>query len=240
MPTLGFIQPEWNDGVANVNFKKKNLWRFVLPSISASGINSLPPLKSARPSLSFKDITVEHLNETISYPGKPEWKPIALTLYDLNKGIENPVFTWIRRLYDVRQNNCSAWKPCLSDPTFVIPQAYLNMYDYCGNIIETWILEHVWPQNIEFGDLDMNNGTDVCMVDLTLKYHRAYINLPNVPANINFPPMPQFVCGVPPEPTGPNPENIPDFNQNPIQRGMTEPVGMHTPVRLAEFKINRW
>ena len=79
--------------------KRKFRWLFKIPSVSAEGINTLPPDKGARPSLSFKEVEVQHLNETIYYPSKPEWKPINLTLYDLKKN-NNPVIEWLSNQYN--------------------------------------------------------------------------------------------------------------------------------------------
>ena len=47
------------------------------------------------------------------------------------------------------------------------------MYDGCGEILETWTFENVWPNNIEWGELDMSDSSYVT-IDLTLRYDRAY------------------------------------------------------------------
>lgn len=194
LDSMAFCNYEWilptdpipdMDALLNITFKRKFRWRMIIPDISASGVNSLPPLKSARPSLSFKDITVEHLNETITFPGKPEWKEVNLTLYDICKGTENVVMTWIRRQYDLL--NCSKWQPCLESPIFKVAEVYLELYDGCGNVLEKWVFEGIYCKNIEFGDLEMSSS-DVILCDLTLKYDRAYIinatavdlNLPSI------------------------------------------------------------
>lgn len=154
----------------NACFKRKNRWLFKIEDVSADGVSSLPPSKAARPSLSFKEIEVQHLNETVYYPGKPEWKPVTLTLYDLKKNSLNPVFEWLSELYDPRSN--SQYGPSCNG--FKKPQATLELYDGCGTKIETWVFETVWPQAVEFGDLDMSTS-ELITCDLTLRYDRAYI-----------------------------------------------------------------
>jgi len=139
------------------------------------------------------------------------------------------VFTWIRRQYNVKPEECAFWRPCLHAPTFVIPQISLVLFNGCGDILEQWIYEHAWPQSVEFGDLDMQSS-DVCTVDLTLKYHRAYIDVPSAIPSISWPEeISPFACGV-------------------SQVSWTSPVSvismtsmmMVEPVRLAEFKVDRW
>lgn len=155
----------------DVCFKRKFRWLFKIPEVSAEGIDTLPPEKGARPSLSFKEVEVQHLNEIIYYPGKPDWKPINLTLYDLKKN-RNPIITWLSEQYNPQTG---AWKIGFGGGgQFKKSVALLEMYDGCGNIIEAWQFENIWPNNIEWGELDMSDSQYVT-IDLTLRYDRAYV-----------------------------------------------------------------
>jgi hypothetical protein len=147
---------------------RKFRWLLRIDGVSAAGIDSLPPQKSSRPSLSFREMEVQHLTETVFYPSKPEWKPINLTLFDLKKN-KNPVVEWLKEIYDASGDG--SWKP--SGETFK-RTATLEMYDGCGGTLETWVFENAWPQNVEFGELDMGSS-EVMTIDLTLRYDRAYI-----------------------------------------------------------------
>jgi hypothetical protein len=150
-------------------FKRKNRWLFKIESVSAEGVDTLPPSKSARPNISFKEIETQHLNETIFFPGKPDWKPVNLTLFDVKSDGLHPVFEWLKELYDPQEGTFVA-----SCDGFKKQTATLEMYDGCGEIIETWVYENIWPQSVEFGDLDMSTS-DLVVCDLTLRYDRAYI-----------------------------------------------------------------
>lgn len=180
MGNMGFYQPEWNNN--NFCLKQKHRWRFIIPSVCGDGISSLPPMKSGRPSIQFKEMATEHLNETIYFPSKPDWKPIQLTLYDIVKPDENPVFTWIKRIYDPK--NCSYWQPALS-AGFKCAECYLVLYDGCGEEIERWVFEHAWPQQAEFAEGDMTSG-EIMTCDLTLRYDRAYIKTPSTSPILTF------------------------------------------------------
>lgn len=181
---MGFFQPEWLAGC----FKRKFRWKFIIPSLSADGVFSLPPSKSARPNLTFKTMEAPHLNETIFYPAKPDWKPVQLQLYDMLKydeggnPLSNPIFSWIMRAYDPLPDVCGQWNPSLGDtddqaamPGFKAAYAFLELYDGCGVVMERWIFEHVWPESVDWGDLNYAES-EVVMCDLTLRYDRAFID----------------------------------------------------------------
>ena len=201
---MGFYHPEWTGSGEtpwNVCFKKKNRWKFIIKDVSGDGVNSLPPFRGGKPSISFKEMSAEHLNETIFFPSKPDWKPITLTLYDIVKEGENPVFSWLRRAYDPK--NCSLWNPSLQTTSNGLPnvigslkcaQCFLNMYNGCGDIIEQWVFEHAWPQSVEFADGDMSSS-EIITCDLTLRYDRAYIQTPDTAmANSMSGNLPSYTC----------------------------------------------
>jgi hypothetical protein len=170
---------DYGDGALSdpkVCFKRKNRWLFFIKNVSAekeqnnSGVSCLPPFKGGRPGLTFKEMDAQHLNETIYFPSKPDWKPINLSLYDIKKN-KNPVIEWIKKVYEVSKDG-SNWKPSASG--FKMGTCFLELYDGAGNTIEKWVLENVWPNSIDFGDLDMSSS-EVVTIDLTLRYDRAYL-----------------------------------------------------------------
>jgi len=162
--------------------KRKFRWLFQIDDISAknskaSEAKALPHRRGARPSLSWKEMECQHMNETIWFPMKPDWKPVQLHLYDIHCN-SNPVFDWIRYserntggegIYDPQNG---VWNPILDAE--LKREATIKMLDGCGNVLETWTLEGCYPQNIEWGELDMDN-VDLVTVDLTLRYDRAFI-----------------------------------------------------------------
>lgn len=187
---MGFYQSEWNNDPGSVTFKRKFRWRLFIEGISVDGTNALPPHKAARPSMSFKEMEAQHLNEVIYFPSKPDWKPVQIVLFDIIKGcgddnVINPVFMWLTRQYDPRLASCAAWYPALDNPGLKAADVRLSLYDGCDNVIETWVYEHAYPQSVEFGELDMGNS-DVVYCEATLRYDRAYIVSPTNEPTINF------------------------------------------------------
>ena len=167
----------------NACFKMKFRWMMTIDGVagtknsgsSSEGVFVLPPLKSARPSLGFKEMEVKHVNETIYFPTRPEWKPINLTLYDL-KGDNHPVWDWIKSIYDPDQG---FFFPTINFGSSGAESSFkknvnLCLLDGCGTTMEKWKFENAWPQNIEFGDLDMSDSGFVT-ADIALRYDRAFL-----------------------------------------------------------------
>jgi hypothetical protein len=175
-----------NMGLFNIGsacFKRKYRWMFFIEDVCGTssdgsyGTNVLPPSKGSRPNISFKEIEANHVSETVYFPGRPDWKPISLTLYDFTIQKTNRVFEWLKLYYNINDEKTTI-RPSVGESVLAtalkIPQASLILFDGCGNAIERWIFENVWPQSVEFGELDMQSS-EVVTVDVTLRYDRAYI-----------------------------------------------------------------
>jgi len=156
----------------NAVFKRKHRYLFYIPGVVDDGIGALPPASAARPSLSFEEMSVPHLTETIFFPSRPTWQTFQLSLYDVKAS--SPVWNWVLQLYNPYQggyqtSNVSGGldynrykKTCL-----------LSMLDGCGNTIESWLYENAWCTSANFNSLS-NEDQGVCTVDITLRYDRAY------------------------------------------------------------------
>lgn len=160
--------------------KRAFRWMFTVDDVigdtsSGGSIQCLPPEKGARPNLSFKEVSAQHISEEIFYPTKPDWKPITVTVFDLAKS-EHPIWKWTNELYEVSQQSVKFIEPnAVKGPTVgFIRQCSLTLYDGCGNTVETWFYEDCYPQAVNFQPLDMTqNGLVMC--EVTLRYARAYI-----------------------------------------------------------------
>jgi hypothetical protein len=174
--------------------KRAFRWLFTIPGVAADntpGVDALPPEKSARPSISFKEMEIKHLIEDVYYPCKPDWKPITITLFDLKKRV-HPVWEWLVKLYDAKAGKFfSPNKPAQNGTSQqigkFIKDCTLTMYNGCGNAVEKWYYEDAWPQSINFQTLDMGqSGIMTC--EITLRYARAYYEEPprgnNAPTNV--------------------------------------------------------
>lgn len=164
---------------SQVLFKRQNRFIMYIPGIThtVTGQRSISKVmveeKSSRPNISFKEIEVPHLIETIYFAGRPDWKPLKVTLYDVAN--DNPAWDWIKANYAVDSNNNQVsvqYKGSLAGSNFK-RTIKIFMLDGCGNAIEAWTYMNAFPTDVEFGETDMT-GNDVMKVNLTLRYDRAY------------------------------------------------------------------
>jgi hypothetical protein len=150
-------------------------WMFSIQPYIGDQISMLPPFKSARPNISFKEYQAEHLHETIYFPGKVEWQTVELSLYDI-KCKENPIYEWMKLVYNPDPDE-EFYGPSLSqqpDGTQFKTTAQVSLYNGCGDTIESWIYMNAYPVKIDWGELDMNNA-EVVTAQLSLRFDRAYI-----------------------------------------------------------------
>ncbi len=137
--------------------------------------------KASRPSFSFKETEVNHLTETIYFPGRPDWKPLKVTLYDtMHK--TNPVVEWISFVYGATNNSrnfkTGVYYGGLEWASFPDParkfkrDVTVTALDGIGNPLEQWYYYNAWPQEVDFGEHDMTSS-DVMRINMTLRYDRA-------------------------------------------------------------------
>ena len=171
-------------GLIDVTFKRKFRWTFSIDSIIDdydNGVDVLPPQKGGRPQLTWKEIEAQHAVENVYFPGKPDWKPLQLTLYDYCfRSGNHPVFQWIREVYDLNAGGGMQFRPIVSGGASRAGgadsfkrQGNLSILSGCGDVIERWRLENCWPLTTDWGELDMGNS-EVVTCQVTLRFDRAY------------------------------------------------------------------
>lgn len=151
-------------------FKRKFRWLFFIDKIVDGGLEALPPSKGSRPNLSFKEQGLEHLNETIYFPLKPEWKTFQLSLFDVKCNFWPVWDNWLKNFYNPEDGS---YLPPI-DAEYK-KDATLKLYDGCGYTLEQWKFEKCYPSELDFETLDMSE-TGIIHINLTLRYDRAYLD----------------------------------------------------------------
>ena len=155
-------------GQPDIVFKRKFRWTFEIQGFCNNQSNLVPEYfvkLASRPNLEIEETEINHLNAKMWIPGKASWQTISLTYIDVAHEQMQSLYNWLATMYDftdpigLKQGNRKDW-----DATGV-----LTMYDGCGVALEQWQLKHLWPTEINFGELDYSSSEE-CTIELTLRY----------------------------------------------------------------------
>lgn len=155
-------------GQPDTEFKRKFRWTFEIFGFCKNEQNVIPEHFvniASRPNLTIESTEINHLHAKTWIPGKASWETISVTYLDVAHVQMKPLWDWMATIYDLtdpvnlRMGSKRDW-----DATGV-----LTMYDGCGNILETWELKHLFPEGINFGDVDYSSS-DIATIELTLRY----------------------------------------------------------------------
>ena len=151
-------------GDADLVFKRKFRWTLFISTPCGVVEESYVKLAS-RPNISIEETEINFLNAKTWIPGKASWETITVTYYDVGNANED-LWNWLASVYDFTDPiNLKQGGNRASYAGF----AELVLFDGCGNRMEEWELDDVWPQAINFGELDYSSSEEVT-VELTLRY----------------------------------------------------------------------
>jgi hypothetical protein len=153
-------------GQPQVIFKRKFRWAFQVRSLGGGIILPHHWCKTAnRPQLDIEETEVPFLNQTTWFPGRAKWQPLSINILDPVGADLGGFYNWVASIYNftqpaqVHQTEKRGWNA----------EGVLEMYDGCGAVVETWILGSIWPQSVNFGDLDMSSS-EIATIDITFRY----------------------------------------------------------------------
>ena len=117
--------------------------------------------------LTIEETEINFLHGKMFIPGKGTWETITVTYYDVGNATDlQPLWNWIVSVYD------------FTNPTTLYQSSRrsgygatgtLRLYDGCGTTMETWTLQGMWPQAVNFGELDYSSSEEI-VIELTLRY----------------------------------------------------------------------
>lgn len=152
-------------GQPDVILKRKfrfKLWVYI-PALGA--VHSDFVKVAARPQLDVDEMELNFLNGVTWIPGKGRWQPLNVTYLDVTDTALRTLHDWISTIYELvdpdklHQSEKSGW----------IGTGYVEMYDGCGTLLEQWTLNNMWPQSVNWGDLDYANSEEAT-IDVVYRY----------------------------------------------------------------------
>jgi len=164
--------------LGNVVFKRKFRWTFKVDDFcNGTEIPEHFVKLASRPNLSIEETEINFLNGKMWIPGKGSWETITVTYYDVagtDGGDMASVYTWIATIYNFLDSTTLTQSSKRADYG---GRGTLTLFDGCGTPMEEWTLRHMWPQAINFGELDYSSSEE-CTVELTLRYSEVdYVNM---------------------------------------------------------------
>ena len=129
-------------------FEPKVQNRFLM---SIAGIPSYLIKKIARPSITFGEIVLDHINVKRKIKGKANWDNISCELYDpVTPSGAQAVMEWIRLSHE-----SVTGRDGYSD--FYKKQITIMTLGPVGDVVEEWILKGAYCQAANFGDMDWSS-----------------------------------------------------------------------------------
>ena len=167
-------------GGSDVVFKRKYRWTFAIQPYCGSGIPAAFVKLASRPNLTIEETEINFLHGKMWIPGKGSWETITVTYYDVGgngtngggNALINGLFSWLTTVYNFSDPVGLAQSSKIGDGLGsggYSADGALYLYDGCGTVMEGWLLQNMWPQAINFGELDYSSSEEAT-IELTLRY----------------------------------------------------------------------
>ena len=122
-----------------------------------------------RPSITFEEVELNHLNVKRFVKGKATWEPIEITLYDpVVPSAAQAVMEWVRLSHESvtgRDGYADFYKKDIT----------IQVLGPVGDIIEEWKLKGAWIQDANFGDMDWTSDAPA-NITLNISMDYAILN----------------------------------------------------------------
>jgi hypothetical protein len=166
---MGISMGIGNVGSLGTIIKRKFRFTMGITWGGPSGTNNVIPTSyiktTSRPKLSIDSTEINFLNATTWLPGKAKWEPITVTYIDVTDPLMSPLLDWVATIYDFTN---SVDLP-MGEKSDWFGIATINMYDGCGNNLETWTLKSCYPESIDLGELAYSESEEMT-IELQLRY----------------------------------------------------------------------
>ena len=146
-------------------FEPKTKNRFIM---YIEGIPAYLIRATSRPSITFEEVTLDHINIQRYVKGKGAWQDLAIELYDpVVPSAAQACMEWIRLSHE-----SVTGRDGYSD--FYKKDVVINVLGPVGDKVEEWTLKGTMIQSANFGDMswETNEPADIT---LTLRYDYAIL-----------------------------------------------------------------
>ena len=147
-------------------FEPKLQNRFIM---KIDGIPAYLIKKIARPSVTFNNVVLDHINVKRKIKGKANWEPVSCDLYDpVTPSGAQAVMEWVRLSHE-----SVTGRDGYSD--FYKKDIHIQTLGPVGDVVEEWILKGAYCQSANFGDMDWTSDTPA-NIAITMEMDYAILN----------------------------------------------------------------
>ena len=146
-------------------FEPKLQNRFIM---YVEGVPAYLIKKVSRPTITFEEVVMDHINIQRYVKGKGAWQDLAIEMYDpVVPSAAQACMEWVRLSHE-----SVTGRDGYSD--FYKKDVVINVLGPVGDKVEEWTLKGTWIKEATFGDLDWATNEAVG-ISLTLKYDYAIL-----------------------------------------------------------------
>ena len=146
-------------------FEPKTQNRFVF---NIDGIPAYTIKAANRPTITFEEVALSHLNVKRYVKGRGEWQTLDITLYDpIVPSAAQSVMDWVRLSHE-----SVTGRDGYSD--FYKKDCNIQLLGPVGDIVEEWTLKGAWITSANFGALAFETQ-DPADITVTLRYDYAIL-----------------------------------------------------------------
>ena len=136
--------------------------------MSIDGIPAYLIKTANRPTISFEEVELNHMNVKRFVKGKATWETIEITMYDpVVPSAAQAAMEWIRLSHE-----SVTGRDGYSD--FYKKDVDFQVLGPVGDVVEQWKLKGTWIQSANFNDLDFASS-DPIDISVTLRYDYAIL-----------------------------------------------------------------
>ena len=146
-------------------FEPKTQNRFVF---NIDGIPAYTIKAANRPTITFEEVALSHMNVKRYIKGRGEWQTLDITLYDpIVPSAAQSVMEWVRLSHE-----SVTGRDGYSD--FYKKDCNIQLLGPVGDIVEEWTLKGTWITSANFGALSFD-ASDPTDITVTLRYDNAIL-----------------------------------------------------------------